>query len=407
MIGNKPNTINSGGSASTTLPDVFLGSLSDTLPLSDLLDTVNLTVEKGTIPVLFVTRKPSKRSQSVARRYLWKLGAGEFNPIGGENIESKLELIEETFLSVQNLETVLTSENAEEIPLKVIAEDFISYMNNYGAYALTNVYKTYIITFTKDDIDYAYIFQGALGTYGAGNLQFVADDFIFIYQSENQGQVNENATEEFFCITRLLTGGNTWQFVNDSVHLPSSNIQGIITNPATGFNFGINHNNGYTKVGSVLATVDETYASFGLKIGASVGLTQSLFTITKDGFTIRGLVSGGIFQFASDVGQIVINTDFTYTFDTVTGRMVISHPSIVCTYGDGVILTPYNTNLTIRLITKNSTSLTFEWYNNGVLVTALSSSMRLYLTRTGTFQCTNEQIGNTGANFWIRGIMKK
>ena len=188
MIGNLPNTINSEGSASTTLPDVYLGSLSDTLPLSDLLDTVNLTVEKGTIPVLFTTGVPSKGSQSVARRYLWKLGAGEFNPIGGENIESKLELIEETFLSVKNLEAVLTSENAQEIALGVIADDFISYMNNNGTYALTNVDKTYIVTFTTNDIDYAYIFQGTLGNYGVGNLQFVEDDFIFIYQSTNAGE---------------------------------------------------------------------------------------------------------------------------------------------------------------------------------------------------------------------------
>lgn len=183
MIGNKTNTINSGGSASTTLPDVFIGSLSDTLPFSDLLDTVNLTVEKGTVPILFVTGTPSKGSQSVAKRYLWKLGAGEFNPIGGDDIESKLELIQETFLSEMNLEAILTSENAEEIALAVIVEDFISYMNNNSTYALTNVDKTYIITFTKDDIDYAYIFQGDLNTYGSGEAQLVADDFIFIYQS--------------------------------------------------------------------------------------------------------------------------------------------------------------------------------------------------------------------------------
>lgn len=181
----------SSGGGTPTLPDVFLGGLSDTLPFSELLDNFNLTVEEGTIPVLFTTGAPSKGSQSTGKRYLWKLGAGEFNPIGGSDIESKLELIQETFLSRNDLVIILNDSNAEEVALGVISEDFISYMNSNGPYGFTDVNKTYIITFTKDDIDYAYIFQGTLGFYGAGNLQFVADDFIFIYKSENQGRVND------------------------------------------------------------------------------------------------------------------------------------------------------------------------------------------------------------------------
>ena len=72
-------------------------------------------------------------------------------------------------------------------------------MNNNGSYMLTNLDTTYIVTFTKDDIDFAYIFQGDLGNYGVGNLQFVADDFIFIYQSTNAG-IKTNST--YIRITR-------------------------------------------------------------------------------------------------------------------------------------------------------------------------------------------------------------
>ena len=93
---------NSGG-GTPTLPDVFLGVLNDTTPFSDILDNFNLTVQAGTVPVLFTLGSQSRGSQSVASRYLWKLGAGNFNPIGSENYKSKLELIEETFLSSNNL----------------------------------------------------------------------------------------------------------------------------------------------------------------------------------------------------------------------------------------------------------------------------------------------------------------
>lgn len=215
-------------------------------------------------------------------------------------------------------------------------------------------------------------------------------------------------SENLYCVVRHLSSATEWEFINDSSHEPSANIQSITTNPATGYNFSIQHNSGFTKIGSVVAGVDESYASYGLRIGASVGLTESFFRVTRDGFGIRALVSGGNLVFASDVGQLVLDTDFSYTFDPATGTMVVSHPDIVCTYGDSVILLPYQgTSLEYRVVSKNSTSITFKMYDNGVLVTALSSSIKFYLTRTGTFQCTNEQIKRNSANFWIKGIFKK
>jgi hypothetical protein len=180
--------ISSSGGGTPTLPDVFLGNLSDTITLSEILDNYNLTVEEGSVPVLFLVGGQSKGSQSTGKRYLWKLGSGEFNPIGSENINSKLELIQETFISNNDLEIILSGANAQEVALGVINENFITYMNSNGPYVFTDVNKTYVITFTQDAIDYAYIFQGTLGTYGSGQLQFVSDDFIFIYQSTNAGE---------------------------------------------------------------------------------------------------------------------------------------------------------------------------------------------------------------------------
>ena len=221
------------------------------------------------------------------------------------------------------------------------------------------------------------------------------------------GSPQNLTTEELYCVARLPLGSTTWEFVEDANHEKSENIQSITSNTA-GYNFAINHSAGFTKVGALLATVDETYALFGLKIGASVGKTQSFFTVTRDGFTIRANVSASGFGFGDDTGQIVEKSDFTHTFDTATGIFVISHPNISCIYGDAAIITPYNTTYTTKLISKTPTSVTFQFFTSaGVLVTALSTLMKIYYTRTGTFQCTNEQIGNSGANFWIRGIFKK
>ena len=194
------NYISGGGGGTPTLPDVFLGYIQRSSGFNGILNNFNLTVLENTIPVLFVTTLPVSGAQAISKRYLWKLGPGEFFPIGSTNIESKLELISESFISSDDIDIILNDPNAQEIALGVISEDFISYMNSNGPYVFNDVNKTYVVTFTQDDIDYAYIFQGTLGTYGAGNLQFVPDDFIFIYQSTNAG---EPTNSTYIKITRL------------------------------------------------------------------------------------------------------------------------------------------------------------------------------------------------------------
>lgn len=240
------------------------------------------------------------------------------------------------------------------------------------------------------------------------------EDFVF----SNTGGVNFNTggvspstptdTEELYCIARLPTGGATWELVSDANHESSASVDGITTAPSAGYNFAINHNNGYSKVGSFLATVDETYANMGLFIGGSVGKTQSLFKICRNGFSIRIVGSANSLGFSNDTGQIVKNTDFTFTFDTVTGLLTIEHPTIVCTYGDMGLLTiqdpcPY----IARFVARTPTTTSFKMFNNGVLVTALSSTFKAYYTKLGTFACLDPQIGQSAANFWLRGIMKK
>jgi hypothetical protein len=220
--------------------------------------------------------------------------------------------------------------------------------------------------------------------------------------------ISPSISEELYCVARLPTGGTTWELVSDANHEPSTSIDGITTAPAAGYNFAIEHNNGYTKVGSFLATVDETYANMGLFIGGSVGKTQSFFKICRNGFSIRMVGSANSLAFANDTGQIVKNTDFTFTFDTVTGLLTIEHPTIVCTYGDMGLLTiqdpcPY----TARFVARTPTTTSFKMFNNGVLVTALSSTFKAYYTKLGTFACLDPQIGQSAANFWLRGIMKK
>lgn len=206
-------------------------------------------------------------------------------------------------------------------------------------------------------------------------------------------------------VVRYPSSGSGWEILNDTTHESSPNITGIVTNPVANYNFQINYN-AFSKVGSLVAGVDETYSSLGLKIGASVGLTSALFRVTRDGFNIRAVVYRGNVVFANDTGQIVLSSEFSATIDAVTGDFVISHPDIVCTYGDIAFIAPYTgTSLEYRLVSKTSTSATFRIYNNGVLLTALSSLMKFNFTRTGTFMCNENQIKSSNANFWIMGNM--
>lgn len=211
----------SGGNDSTKFPTKLLGYITNINSFDDILNNTNLVVEKGESPILIVTEKPSKSNTQVStKHYLWKLGSGNFSPIGSNDIQSKLELINEKFLGTTEILEIINNPTAQEIPLGVIQEDFITYMNNNGSYGLTDNKKTYIITFTKDSIDYAYIFQGLLGIYGVGFPDLNIEDFIFIYQSTNSGNTVDNSVitlstyEDLFSLinSRNLIPGATYKF---------------------------------------------------------------------------------------------------------------------------------------------------------------------------------------------------
>lgn len=217
-----------------------------------------------------------------------------------------------------------------------------------------------------------------------------------------------NKNNEIYGVVRYSNTTGAWFFIDDLNHQPSENLDGITTSPSVGYNFGLQHSNNYSKVGSFLAVPDERFANIGFTIGGSVGLTGSQFKICRNGFSVRIVGSANSLSFANDTGQIVKNTDFAFTFDTVTGLLTIEHPTIVCTYGDMGILTmqdpcPY----IARFVSRTPTSTSFKLYNNGILVTALSSTFKAYYTKLGTFTCSNEHIGASNGNFWLRGIFKK
>lgn len=187
MIGNKP-TYKAGagaGNDTTKFPTVFLGNLTDTNTLEDIVNNFNLVVEKGIAPILFVSGSPVKSAtiQAVTRRYLWKLGSGTFAPIGSADLDTKLELIDEKYLTSNDFELILAQPNVQQTDLGIIAVDFMEYMNTTASYNFTNDEVTHVITFTKDDVDYAYFFAGIAGIYGLGNTPINSNDVIFIYQS--------------------------------------------------------------------------------------------------------------------------------------------------------------------------------------------------------------------------------
>lgn len=342
MIGNKTMS----GKDSTKFPSVFLGFLTDYVTITTLLNNFNLVVPKGEAPILYVVGSPSKGSQSVAKRYLWKLGSGTFSPIGGSDFKEKLELIDEQFVSDGNFENIISQPNTQEVNLGEISVSFLEFMNTTSTYDFTNPDVTFVITFIKDGISFGYLFSGTPEIYGLGETQLTEDDFIFIYQSENQGDIIDS---DSFTLT-FNTGSKTWT-LNTWYQQNSS----------SGFN--ISGSTAYG-TGAVPTSVVHQQASW-LQIPSGYVIGKITFGIQSTGGITNQLYRTEIYITRGEVpaesisnGQTVLET---LVHETVDATIPVSNPKFL---KDLTIASHFAKDLSIlQVIMRNTSATTTLTYN--------------------------------------------
>jgi len=164
--------------------EVVLGSITVDHDLAYLLDNNGITVSESELVML--TALATVNNTLIQKQYLWKLGKGEFNPIGSADISTKLIELQPRFLNEITAGQLTSSPSAIVYDFGVITGDIVDILNTASpARDYTDEEKIYYIRATKDDVNLLYNFVGTNGMYGDGASQMISDDLVLVYSSAN------------------------------------------------------------------------------------------------------------------------------------------------------------------------------------------------------------------------------
>lgn len=322
--------------------------------------------------------------------------------------------------------TPLTDKQVREKSRKslVFAQDEHSSSMNFNDYITEGLYNVFGNgTYTNPPYYFTYI-DGFLevlytqtGTGSGGSTTNIEQRYTHYSSTGTQGayfmktfkRVRKSGTwqpwfsepKTLMCAVRNTAG--TWGIINDSVHVPTG-IVSVIQNDTIGQpNFTLNLQ--FFKVGSVIIASDEAYAKYGVTVGNSVGSGPTFCYVYKSGMAITVSCNGTSFSAVPSPLALVKNTDFSFSFDAITGYLTITHTSLVFNVEDLVMVTPTDLDYFPIVVSKttNSTVVKFMDRTNTVQL-SLDAKMTFNLHRTGVFQIPNANLGIAVSNFWVLGM---
>lgn len=208
---------------------------------------------------------------------------------------------------------------------------------------------------------------------------------------------------------RLISGvirntGSGWGLINDAGHQPSG-ISGVTVGAD---HIVLAHSVGALKVSSLQVTPDETFAGMDIRVGASVGLTETRLYVYREpadrisdyiqwdatnGWTsLYGTVSG--LSFASGV--------LTVTHEDLG---IDKHSSLVVSNRGGILAQAGGMTATTFQVAFYSGS-----FGSLTSVTTAAATMRFWMTRYGRRASVPAidptTLSHASGNFWITGLME-
>ncbi|AXG72938.1 hypothetical protein DVK85_01300 [Flavobacterium arcticum] len=223
MIGTGIEAYISLGSVATQVKanEYFLGYISNTTSLQDVLGIFNLTVPTGQLPVISVAVSDVVTGGYIVKKYLVQLPSGTtYAPLGDYATEKTLIEIDRLYPNEQTTDVALSAVDAVVFPEFVIASlpDLFTYLNTSAApIDVSDESKIYYFKFTAGTDSYVYVLSpdATRGSYGDGLLQFVDTDLVLFYSSvlSNQSELDKKANK-----------GNNIEFENLS---DTSDVYGV------------------------------------------------------------------------------------------------------------------------------------------------------------------------------------
>jgi hypothetical protein len=165
--------------------EYFIGFAQDKTELNNILDNINLTVsEDENVIVTYFTPSPSNANLWVQAMLWWKKGKGVYNPIGSTDFTGKFLQLPIVSPTEDNVNELITAPNAIVHDYGTIAVPAWLAINNASpAVDYSDATKIYYVKTRSNDIDYLFVFNGANGFYGDGELQAIDDDLVLLFSS--------------------------------------------------------------------------------------------------------------------------------------------------------------------------------------------------------------------------------
>lgn len=188
--------------------------------------------------------------------------------------------------------------------------------------------------------------------------------------------------------------GSGWAFINDANHTP----YGFASCTASATNITLTYSKTATKVGTFIAVPDETFAARNLCVGASVGLTSAVLTLT--GLTSSGYIQWNGTSFIA-IGHIGISS-VTYSGSEITvnhdpaGNGNVAADILCQSHNYFVVQTGCNATQTRFRLVDGAT---------GSSITSFPSGLNIWFCRMAHQQCNPTTLISANGNIWIYGIM--
>lgn len=313
--------------------EVLLGTITATQNLNYLLDNNGITVTEDEIIVL--TALTTINATLVQKQYLWKLGKGEYNPIGSANIATKMLELQPRLLNEIVSDELTSSPSAVVYDLGVISNTVLENINNANpAYNFTDDEKIYYIRYIKNDVKILYNFIGINNNYGLGQSQMTQADLVLVYSS-----ANSDPTE--LLNTKLDKGGyqGNAQDLSDSIESKKNKVLAITTEPSVTKTLAATDEHiRFTNANPVTFTIPNN-ASVPILVGTSVKYTQE-----GDGVVT---LSGAGIDFVTNLSLVMVKGETRTLTNIDTDTWTVESSSYSAIYKAGqlcVFKNPANTN---------------------------------------------------------------
>jgi hypothetical protein len=204
--------------------EVFIGFANNRTERNALLNSTNMVVADDENVIITYFTPFNQQGGYVQASMLWKLGKGEYAPIGADDFGDKFFELPIVYPSEDSIDQLITAPEAVVRDYGTFTGTILEEINTNAPVDFDDETKVYYIRATKDDITYLWRFNGTNGTYGTGELQMDAEDIELLFSSETSGAVFDPSSIDL--AEFLNASDNPFVRVDGLPGIP--NIQGVL-----------------------------------------------------------------------------------------------------------------------------------------------------------------------------------